>query len=162
MTPARKMALTALLALALTSIASTASAGAPIRQGGNFGIGLGGGTVNSGLSLKYFTTSSQSLQGTIGFNLRADYIGATVDYLFEMPTLVSSSVVDIGWAIGPGVGIGVSDNFFLAAVSAAPGLEFNFNPIPIDLVLEWRPTVVIVPDVDFDLIGFTGHIRFYF
>ncbi len=77
---------------------------------------------------------------------------------------ISGSLALVGYglaAIGPGVGIAVADNYFGAAVSGALGLEFNFNVIPIDLVLEWRPPLAIVPGVHFHPVGFTGHIRIY-
>ena len=156
-----KVVATSMLLLGL--LASTpAFADAPIRQAGNFGLGIGGGTYNSGLSLKYYTTGSQALQGVVGFNLRRDWIGLNLDYLFEMPALATGSVVELGWNLGPGVAVGISDYGVGAAVAGVAGLELNFNPIPIDLVLEWRPSLNVVPNVDIDLIGFTGHIRFYF
>ena len=139
-----------------------AFADAPIRQGGNFGLGIGGDTYNSGLSLKYYMSSGQALQGVVGFNYRRDWIGLNLDYLFEMPALATGNVVELGWNLGPGAAVGISDYGVGAAVAGVAGLEFNFNPVPIDLVLEWRPSLNIVPNVDLDLVGFTGHIRFYF
>ena len=46
-------------------------------------------------------------------------------------------------------------------VNGVAGLEFNFNPVPIDLVIEYRPGIHIIPNVDPDLIGFGAHVRVY-
>jgi len=41
-------------------------------------------------------------------------------------------------------------------------LEFNFTKIPLDLVIEYRPTVGLLPDPGLDLVDFTAHLRVYF
>jgi len=48
------------------------------------------------------------------------------------------------------------------AASGVVGLEFRIIPVPIDVVLEFRPGFLIVPDFDFDPVDFTAHIRYYF
>lgn len=153
------------LILAITGILSfaaidDASAASPIRQGGNFGFGLGGGTGASGLSFKYFMGDASAVQANVGF-LYSNGLSVSADYIIELPEFFSHEVLNIGAGIGPGVGVAVADNYFGAAVSGALGLEFNFNVIPIDLVLEWRPALAIVPSVHFYPVGFTGHIRVY-
>lgn len=158
-------ALTCATWLALGS--APAHAGAPIRQGGNLGIGLS----SSGLSLKYFLSDGQALQATLGFGIglsgpdredRFFVLRAGVDYLLELPEFYQGSILNIGPAIGLGASVGMSNNYLGAAVSGVGGIEFNFNPIPIDLVLEWRPTLNVIPDVGVSLIAFMGHIRYYF
>ena len=163
----KNFALKSAFLLTLTSLllwSSSAMAGAPIRQGGNFGIGVGGGYGVTGLSMKYFMTPGTAVQSTIGIHTgyRFDYIGATFDYLIEIPEFVQSDVVNIGPSIGPGVALGLWDNGLAVGVSGVGGIEFMLNPVPLDFVLEWRPTVHVVPDVNLDLVRFTGHIRFYF
>ncbi len=149
-------------AVLLVSTSSTAFADAPIRQGGNFGIGLGNGTSATGLSAKYFLSGSQALQGTLGVHLGGDYLGVGADYLWEMPEFVQSSPANLGWNLGAGAGLGLGSGIYFGA-SFIAGLEFNFNPVPIDLVLEYRPTVNIISGGDLiDLVDFSGHVRFYF
>ena len=147
---------------ALMLWSTQAMAGAPIRQGGNFGLGVGGGYGVTGLSMKYFMTEGQAVQGTIGFHTRADYIGATLDYLIEIPEFVQSDVINIGPSVGVGGALGLGDEGLALGVSGVAGLEFMLNPVPIDFVIEWRPTLRVVPNPDLDLVGFTGHVRFYF
>ena len=76
-----------------------------------------------------------------------------------MPT---TEFFSLDWSFGLGAGVGVRDDNTGIAAAGVAGLEFNFTVIPIDLVLEYRPTLAIHPDVDLDLVDFSGHLRFYF
>ncbi len=139
------------------------SASAPVQAAspaGPFGIGVGGGLGVSGLSGKYYMGST-ALQGMVG-TYAGDGLGVGVDYLLEMPNLTSSEPVDIAWNIGAGGSVGTISDTSFVAVSGVAGLEFNFNPVPIDLVLEYRPGVALVPGFAMDLVNFSGHLRFYF
>lgn len=167
----------ALLTMALLTLSTTAAVAKPIRTPGRFGLGIGSGTIANGLSAKYFAAKDHALQfnaGTFGgggikhrWN-RFHGFGFSADYLFEMPTIATAGrAFDLGWNIGAGVGLGLDDNdtrddFFALAASFVLGLEFNFIPVPLDIVLEFRPGLLIVPDVDFDPVDFTAHIRVYF
>ena len=150
----------------------------PIRSPGRFGLGLGSGTLTNGLSAKYFMSREDALQfnlgefGGHGFRHRwhrFDGVGVGIDYLREMPDIVRAGrAFDLAWNFGGGLGLGFDDHddtdhddvaFALAFVL---GLEFNFIPIPLDIVLEWRPSLLFIPDVDFDAVDFTAHIRVYF
>lgn len=158
---------------------SFAKGGKAVRQAGNIGVGLGAGTFAAGLSLKYFTDQSLAIQGNIGewrsrwwgrcndrycYDGGGDGIALSVDVLFEQDVFAGNGNVDLGWNAGVGGGLGVSDyrDETAAAIAGILGLELLINVIPIDIVLEFRPSVMIVPDIHFDLIDFTGHIRFYF
>lgn len=152
--------------------------GKQVRTAGNVGIGLGTGTFASGLSLKYFPDSAIAFQGNIGFwrdrwwgkknDWRyyggGDSLAISADVLFEQPVFAGNGDIDLAWNFGLGGGLGLSDYNDTIGFAAAGvlGLEVLINVIPIDLVLEFRPTVLIVPDVHFDLVDFTGHIRYYF
>jgi hypothetical protein len=60
-----------------------------------------------------------------------------------------------------GATLGVSNPTWLGA-SGVAGLEFDFQPVPIDLTLEYRPGVSILPGVGADLVNFSGHVRYHF
>ncbi|MCC6623261.1 MAG: hypothetical protein IT385_18525 [Deltaproteobacteria bacterium] len=168
-------------ALALVTLIGSSVAAEPIRTPGRFGLGIGSGTLSNGLSAKYFMSKQDALQfhlgefGGGGFEHRwrrfDDGIGLGVDYLFEMPDIARAGrAFDLAWNVGGGIGLGFDDDDrddrddwdFGLAVAFVLGLEFNFIPIPIDIVIEWRPGVLLVPDVDFDAIDFTAHLRVYF
>lgn len=153
-----------LLTLGLFFATSPDTAHAQVRAGGNFGIGLGGGSGTSGISMKYFLADSHALQGVVGIwglGRGELVVGLTGDYLFEGPALFSNGTLEIGWNVGFGPFLGVGDAFWLG-VNGVLGLEFNLDFIPLDIVVEYRPGVLILPGVDPDLLNFTGHIRYYF
>lgn len=154
-----------LAAASLLLFSSAASAGTPIRSGGNFGFGIGGGYWYNGLSLKYFMGDNTALQGVIGgYGLGHDGyggLGITGDFLWEMPALTDNEAFELGWNAGLGPSVGLGNNYFGLGVHGTLGLEFNFNPIPIDLVLEYKPGLYVVPGVGADFWNFAGHLRIY-
>lgn len=151
----------------LLAAAGPARAG-ELRHAGNFGLGFGGGTYGGGISAKYFASDTTAFQGTLNAwaNKNGSAIVANGDYLVEMPDLANLDGMDIGWSIGPGVGLGLetagSYNSVTLGISGLAGLEFNLNVIPLDIVLEYRPRLLLIDIVDFELVTFGGHVRYYF
>lgn len=173
--------LCALLALS-TLTASPAQAQGKIKQAGNFGLGLGIGTLASGLSGKYFLESNLSIQGNVGLHYYGPYgrcyrrgprrycdrwgdaLGLSADLLSERGPLAGNDQVSLDWQIGGGLGLGIWERAPVLDVAAAfvLGLQVNVHALPIDVVLEYRPKLIILSDVDLDLIDFTAQIRYYF
>lgn len=152
-----------LLLLVLYSTPAMAqSSGRP----GSFGIGIGSGTNVSGLSLKQ-NAGSTAIQGNIGCfgsgfdSYKCGGIGLSADFLYSMPPLFQHEVFNIAWNAGFGAGVGLHSEKVALAAAFILGLEFNFNIIPVDLVLEWRPRLGIIPDLRFGLDNFTPQLRFY-
>jgi hypothetical protein len=158
------------LTLAVSGVARADEGG---RRAQGFGLGLGSGTIANGVSMKYFM-GGNALQGVVGFwggggfgdrFRHAGGIAVSADYLFEMPSLATSPYFTLDWSFGLGAGFGVetySRHSPGLAGSGIAGLEFNFTRIPLDVVVEYRPTLRILSDVHLHLVDFTGHIRFYF
>ncbi|MBN1337505.1 MAG: hypothetical protein JXB39_16250 [Deltaproteobacteria bacterium] len=138
---------------------------------GPFGLGIGGGFGVSGLSGKLYMGDATAFQGIVGlYGLGSDHdndgLGVGLDYLLERPAFVSVAPLELGWNFGLGGTVALwddshDDNLRVGA-SGVLGLEILFQPVPIDLVLEYRPGVVIIPDFDIDLVNFSGHLRYYF
>ncbi len=154
-----------LVAMVATMAAfGVSDAQAQVRQGGKFGIGLSGGVGVNGLSLKYFMSDANAVQVTAGlYGLGGGFsvLGLTADYLFELPAIAQLGVLDVGWNLGLGANAVVGDAFRVGVAGVA-GLEFLFNPFPIDIVVEYRPTLAVVPQPNLGLVNFSGHARFYF
>lgn len=156
----------ALCLSAATLTAGPARAGATHRSAGHTGVGLGGGTTSGGISVKHFISDSSAVQGVVGGwgGWGNSGLGLSADYLYEMPPIAETTDLTVGWNLGPGVGVGLyapTDSVGLA-VNGVAGIEFAFGPVPLDLVLEYRPTLYLVPGVGFDFINFTGHLRYFF
>lgn len=160
----------------------SAFAGMPIKQAGNFGVGLGVGTTAAPISLKYFLDSSLSIQGNVGWwrgwgwgcgryrgdrryycgGYYNDALGIGADILYEGGPLAGNESVTLDWEVGGGAGIGLGDRSFGLAAAFVAGLQLNIHAIPIDLVVEYRPSIYFVPGFGINWIDFTGHIRYYF
>jgi len=160
--------------LALLLLPATAHAAAPIQNGGNLGLGLGAGTGVTGLSVKYFIGADFALQGVLGpwnaldldplsSGINSSSSGSfavSLDFILESQPVINGTFMDVAFNWGGGLAI-VPDSGPLAGAAGIGGLELNFEAIPIDVVFEYRPHVWFYPDVDFDWVGFTGHIRVY-
>lgn len=154
-----------MLLFLLGFLATTADAGASHRKAGSTGIGIGGGTASAGISAKHFMSDSMALQGVVGTYGRwqdGSGLGLSVDYLLEQPTFASADVVDLAWNVGVGAGLGIGDSALGLGVSGVAGLEFALAPIPLDFVIEYRPTLGLSPFLYLDLVNFSGHLRYFF
>lgn len=167
---------TSVLLVALPVSAQT-SEGRP----SGWGVGLGSGTGVSGVSLKNHS-GNRTIQGVIGCSSAWGYrwghrryrrsngcagIGISGDLLFNQPIITEEGVLTLAWNLGGGGAVGMGrhyryhgDEIWLGGQFVA-GLEFLFLEVPLDVVLEWRPSLFI-PDARFAL-GHAGiHIRYYF
>ncbi len=154
----------------LLSVVTEAAAASQVRRPGNVGIGLGVGYA-SGISAKYMMSQETAIQGTVGtfgaFDDDADGIAIGGDFLLEMPAFVTHEAIELAWNIGAGAGLAIfdddgGDDDFAFSVQGVLGLEVNLVPIPLDVVIEFRPELRILEDPDFDIIDFGAHVRYYF
>jgi hypothetical protein len=141
------------------------------RPPGDFGIGLGAATVPSGISFKTYTGKTVALQGVVGswrghgedWRVGVDSFGVGLDLLYEMPSLAELQLLELGWNYGVGAGAGVDDDGeAVLGGTGVLGLEFNFNPAPIDFVIEYRPGLYIDDGLQFEFADATGHLRWWF
>lgn len=143
------------------------------RRGGNFGFGLGGGTLVSGLSFKQFLGDGLSVQVAVGYlygnwhdglgGPKGNYsgLGGNLDLLAEMPRLLSGEAGTLNWYFGAGLSAGIG-NWVILAASPILGLAFRFGPLPIDLALELRPTFQVAPGFSFLAHGSGAALRWWF
>lgn len=171
----RNLLLSSLIALTAALGPRVASARS-IRQAGNFGIGLGAGTFATGFSMKYFMEKTMAVQGNVGW-WRSRYfctrhicygggnsLALSADLLFEQAPIAGNDQVSLAWNVGGGLGLGLDDWANDVGVGAAlvVGLEILFEVVPIDIAIEYRPGLYVLPDFEIDPVNFTAHIRYYF
>lgn len=164
-----KLTVAAACALLLSLASSSAFAQ---RAPNGFGIGIGAATVAGGLSIKTGSTSGFTFQGVVGpwrgygndWRWGADSIALAGDFLYEQPRLASGGLLSLGWNYGVGAGVGIGDwGGGVVGVTGVLGLEFNFVPVPIDVVLEYRPGLYVGEnDFDVALWDVTPHLRIWF
>ncbi len=167
-----KKLVVAIAAVFALAVAVPTSAAAQEGRPGGFGIGLGQGTAVSGISGKIHAgeTAFQGVLGCYGWACRG--VGLSADVLFSMPLLHDEGVVGIGWNLGGGAAIGVGPDRwgtrrynrrsnFAARAQFVAGIEFLFPDVPLDLVLEWRPSVRVVPSFGLGFLNGGAHIRYW-
>jgi len=143
--------LAALLSIVLVSLPQSAE---------SLGIGVGSTTIASGLSLKQYAGPT-AFQLTAGCWGGCDGVAASLDFLVPMPAFANAQVLALAWNFGAGPAVGIGGGEVGIAGSFVLGLEVIFQPLPIDLVLEWRPAVHVLPDLDLEFVAFGGHLRIY-
>lgn len=161
----------AVLALAASLFAPEAQAAGggttPFAQAGRLGLGLGGSSLVSGLSAKYYLSGNTAVQAEVG--AWAGYgllIG--VDGIVEMPQLWTNGTLSINWNVGAGATAGTYSysgyGGFVGGVSGIVGLGFQLAPIPLEFVTEFRPTFLLgFYEGAFPLYwGGGGALRYYF
>lgn len=85
-----------------------------------------------------------------------------MDVLWELPPLgTAGEAFELGWAVGIGGWTWVGDRFWVGA-NGVLGLELNLLPIPLDIGIEYRPSLRFAPDVECEVFDLGGHVRFYF
>lgn len=180
-----------LLALSMLSLAARAGEGdrddplledealpvGSVRRAGALGLGLGAGTSAAGLSVKYWISERFALQAVAGAAYdRAQGqpshslvetdpgwqagVGLSVDLLHEGNSIAELDDLELGWSAGGGAGLWATDDLGLA-VGGVLGLELGFLTIPLDLVAEYRPRVLILPEPTMDWFSLSGHLRWY-
>lgn len=164
------------IALALSSLAvgeaSAASARAaggsttPFAQKGKLGLGVGGSNLVSGLTAKYYLDNRVAIQLNLGAWARyGTMLG--LDGIYEMPQLFRQDALSINWHVGVGAAVGnysyYDSNNLVVGASGIAGLGFQLTAIPIELVLDIRPTFLTGSGWNNPLyIGSGGALRFFF
>lgn len=102
------------------------------------GDGIGN---NIGFSLKHKYKTDVFLEGIV--HLYNNDLGLTGLYEKYM-TLSSDGALDFFY--GGGAGITIGNGGFTAGITGIAGLCYTFKDIPIDISLDWRPTLEVIPD----------------
>lgn len=124
-----------------------------IAQDYNTGIGLRGGYFN-GLTIKHFLNESAAFEGLLASRWR----GFQVTGLYEIHNQAFNTN-RLNWYYGFGAHVGFWDgdhanwgdrgtNYTVIGIDGILGLEYNFTEIPINIGIDWKPSM--------NLIGYSG------
>jgi hypothetical protein len=152
-----------ILTLTLVIFISTFATG----QDYETGIGLRLGT-SIGVTAKHFVGQKSAFEGL----LTSRWQGLEITGLYEIHNN-AFDVDRLNWYFGFGAHLGfyngdntpwgeANTNYVLLGIDGIIGIEYNFNDIPINLSLDWKPV--------FNLTGYTGFwgdalalsVRYYF
>ncbi|MFM9911123.1 MAG: hypothetical protein ACKVOW_17410 [Chitinophagaceae bacterium] len=112
-------------------------------------------TLNNSVTAKYFVTEKSAIEGLVSFGSRFG-LGA----LLELHK--SFQPQGFGWFYGGGLYVGFGDNNTYVGPTGIIGLDYKFSGIPLNLSLDWKPELDIVPRINFVPDGFALSARFAF
>ncbi len=149
-----------ILALSLTLVLSTTYAQYKNAIGGRFGVA-------NGISFKTFGKQNRAFDFILNFQSRNDYSYFRFTGLYEIHQAINNAD-GLRWYYGFGGDIGSSNykptdtNEVLLGLDGVIGLDYKFNGAPINLALDWKPTLEVSPNTGFVGDGLGLSIRFTF
>ena len=138
-----------LLSLCFLSAAGIYSASAQnYKLGPDYQLGLGirlsssAPTLSNSISVKYFMNPSSAVEGLLSFGSRFGVGG-----LYEIHQSVNSP--GLKWFYGGGGYVGIEHRSLYFGPTGILGLDYKFSELPLNLSLDWKPELNIIPRIDF-------------
>lgn len=111
-------------------------------------------TLSSSVTGKYFVTDKNAIEGLVSFGNRFG-IGALLEH--HRPF---STVEGLSWFFGAGGYVGFEDSDTYLGPTGALGLDYKFPAVPVNLSIDWKPELDILPAINFVPEAFSVSIRF--
>jgi hypothetical protein len=95
-----------------------------------------------GITLKHFLASSKAVEGIAYFYNRGIRFTGLYEFHFDI-----SGAPGLMWYVGPGAHIGFyndkyrGENRAVLGIDGVLGLDYKFNTAPINLSLDWQPSI---------------------
>lgn len=154
------MAMKSILFLAILSAGFAVSASAQNEvPGPNYRLGLGvrlsnsSPTLNNSITGKYFVTDRSAVEGIVSFGSRFG-IGGLLE--IHKPTNMDG----LKWFYGAGAYVGFESGDTYLGPTGILGIDYKFTNVPINLSLDWKPELDIIPDINFVPDAFALSVRF--
>lgn len=112
-------------------------------------------TLNNSVSVKYFVTETSALEGLVSFGSRFGVGG-----LLEIHKPLKQD--GLQWFYGGGAYVGFEGGDTYLGPTGAIGLDYKFPNLPLNLSLDWKPELDILPKVRFVPDAFALSARFAF
>jgi hypothetical protein len=127
--------------------------------GPNYRLGLGvrlsnsTPTLNNSITGKYFVTDRSAVEGIVSFGSRFG-LGALLE--IHNPTNIDG----LKWFYGAGAYVGFESGDTYLGPTGILGIDYKFTNVPINLSLDWKPELDIIPDINFVPDAFALSVRF--
>ncbi len=158
---------TLLLSAALfTATPAFADGATPFSKAGKFGVGINYSNFCYVCgSAKYYLSDKLGVQAAVG--LSSIGFAATVDGIYEMPTIWGNDAVSINWNLGGGLSSGFykvgSVSGAIVGVAGIAGIGVQLKKFPLEFVQEIRPTFLVIPsDIGGFYFGYSENLRYWF
>ncbi len=134
----RKLVLSTVVVLLLSTL--SASAQTQYNSSSSYTTALGLKYYPGGITIKHFINSNTALEGLLYFWSP----GVRVTGLYEIHGDIGD-VEGLKWYIGPGAHLGFYNNDYGGGISigldGVLGLDYKFEGAPINLSLDWQPSL---------------------
>lgn len=111
-----------------------------------FGVGIrlsnATPTLNNSITGKYFITERSAIEGIVSFGSRFG-IGGLVEIYKPF------SVEGLSWFYGGGAYVGFEDGDTYLGPTGILGMDYKFANVPLNISLDWKPELDIIPDINF-------------
>jgi len=113
-------------------------------------------TINNSISFKYFIDRTNAIEGLASFGSRFGLGG-----LYERHQLIGATPA-FTWFYGGGAYVGFESGQTWFGPTGVVGLDYKFPNAPVNLSLDWKPELDIVPGINFvpDAFGLTARFTF--
>ena len=110
-------------------------------------------TLSNSVSVKYFLNEKSAVDALISFGGSRFGIGG----LYEIHTPLNATP-GLKWYYGAGGYVGFQDHDTYLGPTGVIGLDYKFQNIPLNLSLDWKPELDIIPRINFvpDAFGLTA------
>src|SRR5574343_951985 len=112
-------------------------------------------TLNNSASIKYFVTETSAIEGLVSFGSRFGLGG-----LLEIHKPLNQS--GLRWFYGGGAYVGFEGGSTYLGPTGIVGLDYKFPNIPLNISLDWKPELDILPKIRFVPDAFALSARFAF
>ncbi len=113
-------------------------------------------TLSNAFSVKYFLDETNAVEGLISWGTRFGLGG-----LYERHQLIGGTPA-FTWFYGGGGYVGFEDGKTWLGPTGVVGLDYKFPNAPVNLSLDWKPELDILPNINFvpDAFGLTARFTF--
>ena len=147
----KRYLLTLLVALVFLSVQQVSA------QSYRFGLGVrlsnATPTLSNAVTGKYFITDRSAVEGIVSFGERFGFGG-----LLEIHKPFATE--GLTWMYGAGAYIGFQNKNAYFGPTGILGLDYKFKDVPVNLSLDWKPELDIIPDINFIPDAFALSVRF--
>ena len=113
-------------------------------------------TLSNSVSVKYFHKENRALEGLISFGGSRFGLGA----LYEIHTPMGTP--GLQWYYGAGAYVGFQSGSTYLGPTGTIGLDYKFPSVPLNISLDWKPELDILPGINFVPDAFGLSVRFAF
>ena len=113
-------------------------------------------TLSNSVSVKYFLNESNAVEGLVSFGDRFGIGG-----LYERHQLIGATPA-LTWFYGGGAYLGFQSGKTWLGPTGVAGLDYKFQNAPINLSLDWKPELDLIPAINFVPDAFALTARFVF